>query len=287
MLVGFHLSIGKGFAGAVDSAEALGINALQIFSHNPSSWRMKPIEPAAAASFQGRLHRSSVECVVVHTMYLLNLASPDDALFARSVAALTEEIARAGTLGITRVVTHLGAHMGAGREAGISRIIEGLDRVIGSDSFARHPFVRLLLENTAGAGTTMGTTFAELGEIVSSFTDSSRIGICLDTCHAFAAGYELRSPQGLEETLSEFDREIGLSRLELVHLNDSVYPRGACRDRHAHIGRGEIGERGISGVINHPALRGLPFVLETPKLLDGKVDADPINLHVVRALRRE
>ncbi len=287
MLVGFHLSIRRGFTGAIDSAEALGINAVQIFSHNASSWRMRPIEPAAAASFRGRLRRSSVEYAVVHTMYLLNLASPDDALFARSAAALTEEIARAGALGIPRVVTHLGAHMGAGREAGISRIIDGLERVIGSDAFARYPFVNLLLENTAGAGTTMGRWFAELGGIISGLSDSTRIGVCLDTCHAFAAGYDLRSPEGLEETLSEFDRKIGLSRLELVHLNDSVHPMGSCRDRHAHIGRGEIGEEGIAGIVNHPVLCDLPFVLETPKLLDGKLDADPINLRKIRALRRE
>ncbi len=285
MLVGFHLSIGNGFVGAVDSAVALGINALQIFSHNPSAWRMKPIDPAAAL-FRDRWRRSPVQYVVVHTMYLINLASPDGELFARSVAALTEEIARAGALGIPQVVTHLGAHMGAGREAGISRIIEGLERVIGSAAFARYPSVRLLLENTAGAGTTMGARFVELGEIISRLSDPSRIGVCLDTCHAFAAGYELRSPEGLEGTLSELDREVGLERLELVHLNDSVLPLGSRRDRHAHIGCGEIGEQGIAAIVNHPALRDLPFVLETPKLLDGKLDADPINLRKVQALRR-
>ncbi len=287
MLVGFHLSIGKGFANAVASAEKLGINALQIFSHNAASWRMRPIDPKEASSFRERLTHSSVEYTVIHTMYLLNLASPDNELFARSVAALTEEIARAGALGIPRVVTHLGAHVGTGREAGISRIVEGLERVIGSEPFARHPFVHLLLENTAGAGTTMGMTFAELGEIISSLTDSYRIGVCLDTCHAFAAGYELRTPEGLNETLSAFDREIGLSRLELVHLNDSAHPLGSRRDRHAHIGRGEIGEPGIAGIVNHPVLRDLPFILETPKLIDGKLDADPINLRKVQALRRE
>ncbi len=287
LLVGFHLSIGKGFANAVAYADKLGINALQIFSHNAASWRMRPIKPKEVLSFRERLTHSSVEYTVIHTMYLLNLASPDDTLFARSVAALTEEIARAGALGIPRVVTHLGAHVGAGREAGISRIVEGLNRVIESDSFVRYPFIHLLLENTAGAGTTMGMTFSELGEIISSLSDSSRIGVCLDTCHAFAAGYELRNPEGLEETLSAFDREIGVSHLELVHLNDSVHPLGSRRDRHAHIGYGKIRESGIAGIVNHPLLRNLPFILETPKLIDGKLDADPINLHRVQALRRE
>jgi len=287
MLVGFHLSIGKGFVGAVDSAQELGINALQIFSHNASSWRMKQILPAAAASFRARIARSSVEYVVIHTMYLLNLASPDDALFVRSVAALTEEVERAGTLGIPQIVTHLGAHKGAGRKAGIARIIDGLNRVIASEAFVRFPAVRILLENTAGTGTTMGTSFPELGEIITSLADSSRIGVCLDTCHAFAAGYELRTPTGLADTLAEFDREIGFERLELVHLNDSRYPCGARRDRHAHIGYGEIGEDGISGIVNHPRLRDLPFILETPKEIDGQPDADRINLHKVRSLRCE
>ena len=287
MIVGFHLSIGKGFINAITSAEKLGINAFQIFSHNAASWRMRPIDPTEAALFRERLTHSSVEYTVIHTMYLLNLASPNDALFTRSVTALIEEIARAGALGISHIVTHLGAHVGTGRQAGISRIVEGLNRVIGSAPFTRYTSIHLLLENTAGAGTTMGKTFAELGEIISCLSDSSRIGVCLDTCHAFAAGYDLRSPDGLEETLAAFDREIGFHRLELVHLNDSAHPRGSRRDRHAHIGRGKIGEAGIAGIVNHPVLRDLPFILETPKLTDGKMDADPINLRRVRALRRE
>jgi len=287
MLVGFHLSIGKGFAGAVDSAEELGVNALQIFSHNAASWRMKPIPPAVAAAFRARTARSSIEYLVVHSMYLINLASPDDALFARSVAALTEEVARAGRLGIAHVVTHLGAHRGAGRAAGIARIIDGLNRVIASEAFVRFPAVRILLENTAGTGTTIGTSFAELGEIIASLTDPSRIGVCLDTCHAFAAGYELRTGAGLESTLAEFDRAIGLERLELIHLNDSVYPLGSHRDRHAHIGRGEIGDAGIAGIVNHPDLRELPFILETPKEIAGQGNADRINLYKVRSLRQK
>ena len=286
MLVGFHLSIGRGFAAAVDSADALGITALQIFTHNASAWRMKPIESAAAVAFQRRLERSSLKYVVVHTGYLLNLASPDESLFERSVAALTEEISRAGALGIARVVTHLGAHVGSGREAGMTRIIAGLERVIGSEAFARYPFVHLLLENTAGAGTTMGATFSELGRIISGLSDPARVGVCLDTCHAFAAGYDLRDPTGLEATLAEFERRIGLARLDLIHLNDSAYPLGSRRDRHAHIGRGNIGESGIANIINHPNLRDLPFILETPRLIDGE-DADPMNLRVVWALRRE
>jgi len=287
MLLGCHLSIGKGFTGALVAAVNLGINALQIFSHNASSWRMKEITSETAASFRQHFSESPVEYVVIHTMYLLNLASPDEALFERSIASLEEEIRRAGLLGIDQIVTHLGAHKGSGIDAGISRITTALDRVLSSDSVRRYPHVHVLLEDTAGAGTTMGTTFSELGAIIDGLSDASHIGICFDTCHAFAAGYELRTPDGLAETLEEFDREIGLDRLCLIHLNDSKFPLGSRRDRHNHIGAGEIGEEAFSLIVNHPALRDLPFILETPKEIDGNPDADKINLAQVRSLRHE
>jgi len=285
MLLGCHLSIGKGFTGAINAAEGLGINALQIFSHNASSWRMKPILSEAASAFRARFRESSIEYVVIHTMYLLNLASPDEALFERSVTALEEELERANILGINQIVTHLGAHKGAGETMGIARIVEALDRVIASEAFIAAPDLLLLLENTAGTGTTMGSSFSELAAIIDALSDARRIGVCLDTCHAFAAGYELRTPEGLSETLAAFNRAIGLSRLRLIHLNDSRYPLATRRDRHAHIGHGEIGEKGFSLIVNHRGLRDLPFILETPKEIDGQPDADRINLERVRTLR--
>ncbi len=287
MILGCHLSIGNGFAAAIDAAEALGNNALQIFSHNASSWQMKPIHPEAAAAFRARYDTSPVEYVVIHTMYLLNLASPDETLFERSVAALEREVERANLLGINRIVTHLGAHKGSGLNAGIARIVHALDRVITSRTFAQVPEFTLLLENTAGTGTTMGSSFTELAAIIDAVSNARQIGICLDTCHAFAAGYELRTQEGLVETLESFNRTIGLPQLELIHLNDSKYPLAARRDRHAHIGRGEIGEQGFSLIVNHPALRDLPFILETPKEMNGQPDADPINLDRIRSLRFE
>ncbi len=287
MLLGCHLSNGKGFTGALAAAKTLDINAMQIFSHNASSWRTKEITAEAASSFQQRLVSSSVEYVVIHTMYLLNLASPDEELFERSIAALEEEISRAELLEIDQLVTHLGAHKGSGIDAGIARVITALDRVLSSDSACRCPHVQVLLEDTAGAGTTMGTTFSELGTIIDSLSDASRVGVCFDTCHTFAAGYKLRTPDGLAETLEEFDREIGIDRLCLIHLNDSKFPLGSRRDRHNHIGAGEIGEEAFSLIVNHPALRDLPFILETPKEIDGNPDADQINLAQVRSLRHE
>ncbi|MEA3238384.1 MAG: deoxyribonuclease IV [Candidatus Bipolaricaulota bacterium] len=287
MLLGCHLSIGKGFSKTLDEAESLGTNAIQIFSHNASSWRMKEITGEIATSFQQRFARSSVEFIVIHTMYLLNLASPDDALYDRSILSLEEEIRRAGILGIDQIVTHIGAHKGSGIEAGIAHIITAFDHVLASDVAREYPSVRVLLEDTAGGGTTMGTKFSELGAIIDGLDDPSRVGICLDTCHAFAAGYELPTPAGLQETLDEFDREIGLDHLELIHLNDSKFPLGSRHDRHAHIGFGEIGIAGISQMVNHPSLRDLPFILETPKEINGKDGADAVNLIQVRSLRKE
>lgn len=286
MRLGCHLSIAKGLAAAIDAAEVLHINALQIFSHSPSSWRMKPIPEQAAQAFRARRDDSEVEAVIAHAIYLINLASPDQVLFERSVAALADEVDRAVLLGIDTVVTHLGAHRGTGTSAGIRRIVTALDRVLDLPAFRNRPSLRLLLEDTAGAGTTMGTTFEELGSILHALADASHTGVCLDTCHAFAAGYPL-SPRGdLDETLTAFDHEIGLHHLRLVHLNDSQAPLGSHRDRHAHIGEGKIGTETFALLINHPALKDLPFILETPKERVGKPDADRINLARVRALRR-
>jgi len=284
-LLGCHLSIGKGFPAVIDGAKALGINAVQVFSHSARSWRMKPLNPEEAEAFRKRWEDSDVEYTVIHTSYLLNLASPDEELWERSLASLREEVRRAGVLGIPDVVTHLGSHKGAGMERGIARVAEALRRLQDSPEWHRHR-VRLLLELTAGAGDTVGKRFEELAEIIEEAGGDERLGICFDTCHAFASGYELRTPEGLEATLRELDRTVGLRRLWLVHLNDSAYPFGSNRDRHAHIGRGEIGLEGMRLVVNHPCLRELPFILETPKGELAGEDADVVNLRTVRGLRK-
>ena len=230
--MGCHLSIGKGFPAVLDEAERLGINAVQIFSHSARSWRMKPLDPDEAEAFRARWKGSHVRYFVIHTSYLLNLASPDPALWEKSLASLREEVRRAGELGIPDVVTHLGSHKGAGMERGISRVVEALLRLQDSPEWGRFPDVRLMLELTAGAGDTVGKRFEELAEIIERAGGSERLGICFDTCHAFASGYELRTPEGLEDTLTELDEKIGLKRLWLVHLNDSVHPFDSHKDRH-------------------------------------------------------
>jgi deoxyribonuclease-4 len=283
-LLGCHLSIGKGFPAVIDEAERLGINAVQIFSHSARSWRMKPLDPEEAEAFRKRWESSEVEYTVIHTSYLLNLASPDGELWERSLASLREEVRRAGVLGIPDVVTHLGSHKGTGLEQGIARVAEAILRLQDSPEWRRWEG-RLLLELTAGAGDTVGVRFEELAAIIERAGGDERLGICLDTCHAFASGYELRTPEGLEATLRELEATVGLKRLWLVHLNDSAYPFASHRDRHAHIGRGEIGLEGFRLVVNHPALRELPFILETPKGELSGEDADIVNLRTVRGLK--
>jgi len=286
LTLGCHLSIAKGLPGAVDAAEALGSNALQIFTHNVSAWAMKTLDRNRAEAFRRRLTASPVQFLVVHTMYLINLASPDDDLYERSIKAMIEELRRASGLSADAVVCHLGAHKGAGADTGIDRIVDAVRRTTTSGVFGEAPDLRLLLENAAGAGTSMGSTFEELGEIVSRVGDD-RIGVCLDTCHAFAAGYDLCSGAAVDATLDRFDRAIGLERLGLIHLNDSRFDLGSHRDRHEHIGHGTIGEEGIRAIVNHDTIRNLPFVLETPKVMDGRPDADRINLNRVRRMRSE
>jgi deoxyribonuclease-4 len=288
MLLGCHLSIAGGLEEVFSQAEELGINALQIFSHNARSWKMGELRPGEAERFRQRWQASRVEYIVIHTIYLINLASPEEGLYRRSIEAVVKELERAAQLGIPQVNTHIGAHKGLGPEWGLRRARAALEEVL---SRTEGLPVKLLLENTAGEGTVLGSAFRELAYLLEADDRGrGRLGVCLDTCHALAAGYELATAEGLEETLAELDRAVGLERLALVHLNDSQYKRGSHKDRHQHIGEGEIGLEGFRNIVNHPALRELPFILETPKLAyeDERLDsdADEINLERVRRLRR-
>jgi len=282
-LHGCHLSISAGFPEAIEAAASLGATALQLFSHAPSRWAMKPISPESVKAFRSARKRFGLRHVVVHAGYLPNLGSPDAALHARSIASMLEELERAAALGADALVTHLGAHRGAGRARGIARVAAAVHQVTDAAAF-REASVALLLENAAGAGTSLGHTFEEMGEILAQLTDERRIGVCLDTCHAFAAGYDLRHATAVADTLDTLDRALGIDRLRLVHLNDAKHPLASRRDRHEHIGSGEIGEQGFAAILRHPALRGLPVILETPK--EGPGDAaDRRNLATIRRLR--
>lgn len=282
MLLGCHVSISGGLEQAVARAEALKINALQIFSHNARSWKIGPLKPDDAQKFIERCRQSGVEYVVIHTIYLINLASPDPKNFKLSVQALKDELQRAGELKIPHVNTHIGAHLGQGVEKGLERIVEAIDTVLSSPQAKSAPHVKILLENSAGEGTELGATFAELGVVLKNIKDKKRVGVCIDTCHAFAAGYDITTPHGLEQTLTELDREVGVEHIALIHLNDSKFPLGSRRDRHEHIGQGKIGLEGFRMIVNHPALRDKPFILETPK---DDEQSDPKNLAAIRSVR--
>jgi deoxyribonuclease-4 len=284
LLLGCHLSIAGGVDKAIDAAEELGNNALQIFSHNARSWKRGALKPGEAERFIERRKRSSVEYVVIHTIYLINLGSPDPKIFGLSVQALKDEVGRAGELGIPHVNTHIGAHMSSGEDAGLTRVTQALEEVLASDEAQGAPDVNVLLEICSGGGTELGWRFEEFARILDNLKPKSaeRVGVCLDTCHALCAGYALHTPEGLEKMIREIEKLVGLEKLELIHLNDSKHPLGSRKDRHEHIGKGFIGLDGFRLIVNHKALRERPFILETPK---DDEKSDPMNLAQVRQLR--
>jgi deoxyribonuclease-4 len=282
-LLGCHLSIAHGLSAAANAARSMGNNALQLFTRNAMGWTAKPITDTAAAAFRESVEAASIEFVVVHALYLANLASPDETLRRRSLDAIAEELGRAQRLGIPWVVMHPGAHRGGGTARAVERIGRGVAEALGAVDPNRGE-VGLLLENTAGAGTALGASFSEIAAILECAGVGGRAAACLDTCHAFAAGYDLRTPRAVDALVEAFDRDLGLDRLMLIHLNDSQGRLGSRIDRHEHLGRGRIGRVGLAALLRHPRLGGVPWILETPKEMDGRLDADDVNLAWVRSV---
>ena len=263
---------------AVDRAVERGCNTLQMFSRNPRGWRSKSLGSAEVESFKAKLKDSRIWPVFIHTPYLLNLASPKVDVYRKSVEVLKDELRRAEKLGVPYVVTHLGSHLGHGKRKGFKRIVDAVN-----DSFsAVENNVILLLENTAGTRNSMGSSFEDIEYIASRIEDRGRVSVCFDTCHAFAAGYDLVSRGAVEHTLRRFDEIIGLKELKLVHLNDSKGGLGSRIDRHEHIGMGKIGERGFRNILNS-RLGQPPLILETPV---DKRRSDVENLRKVRELAK-
>lgn len=277
MKIGCHVSIAGGIDNSVVRAGELGCNTMQIFSKNASTWREKILKEDEAESFRENLKNSNINPVFIHTSYLINLASPSDELYFKSINAFLEEMKRADLLlPDPYLIIHPGAHTGAGEEYGIQRIIRALNIIL-EKSVDLNLKTMILLEDTAGSGTHLGYTFRQLKRMIEGARDRKGIGICFDTCHAFSAGYELSHQEGIEQTLEEIDKYLGLERLKVIHLNDSKYPLGSRKDRHMHIGKGYIGLEGFRVLVNHKYLKDLPFVLETPQQ-DGKDDLKNINL---------
>jgi deoxyribonuclease-4 len=276
MKLGLHLSIKGSIDRAVDRAVENDCNTLQIFSRNPRRWHSKKLVLNEIESFKAKLRKNGIYPVFIHTPYLLNLSSPKEDVYRKSVIALKSELGRAFELSIPYVVTHLGSHLGFGKREGFTRIVGAINEsfsVVEND-------VTLLLENTAGTRNSMGSSFEDIEYIVSRIEDRTRVGICFDTSHAFAAGYDLVSQGAVEYTLQKFDEIIGLDELKLVHLNDSKGGLNSGVDRHEHIGLGEIGERGFRNILKS-RLRQLPLILETP--VDER-RSDVENLRKVREL---
>ena len=277
MKIGCHVSIAGGIDNSVVRAGELGCNTMQIFSKNASTWREKILKKDEVESFRGNLKNSNINPVFIHTSYLINLASPSDELYFKSINAFLEEMKRADLLlPDPYLIIHPGAHTGAGEEYGIQRIIRALNIIL-EKSADLNLKTMILLEDTAGSGTHLGYTFYQLKRMIEGAKDRKRIGICFDTCHAFAAGYDLSHREGIEQTLEELEKYIGLDKLKVAHLNDSKFPLGSRKDRHMHIGKGYIGLEGFKVLVNHKYLKDLPFVLETPKH-DEKDDLKNINL---------
>jgi deoxyribonuclease-4 len=276
MRLGFHLGIGAGFAETLAHARRLGCQALQIFSGNPRGWHKPPLDAAEVAAFRAALAAAELRPLIVHATYLINLAAPDE-VWEQSLAALIDEARRAATLGAPLYVTHLGSHRGSGWPAGAARVAAALDQAAAETP----PEVTFCLENTSGQQNSLGTTFDELARLVEQVRQPERLGWCLDTCHAFAAGYDLATAEGLSRVLDEFDRKLDLRRLKVVHLNDSRGERGGNLDRHAHIGEGAIGATGFRAILAEPRLRELPGILETPQKEEGD---DVRNLATLRRL---
>ncbi len=279
MKIGCHVSIAGGIDNSVIRAEELGCNTMQIFSKNAATWQEKILDQEEVKRFKGNLKNSSINInpVFIHTSYLINLASPSDELYFKSINSFVEEMKRVDLLlAAPYLITHPGAHIGAGEEYGIQRVIRALNIIL-EKSADLNLKTMILLENTAGSGTHLGYTLGQLKRMMKGAKDRKRIGICFDTCHAFAAGYDLSNGEGVEKTIGNLDKNLGLERLKVIHINDSKYPLGSQKDRHMHIGKGYIGLEGFRVLVNHKYLKDLPFILETPKH-DEKDDLKNINL---------
>jgi deoxyribonuclease-4 len=281
MYFGAHVKSSGGVWHAIENGMAIGAEAVQFFAGSPRTWKPTLYKDADAARFRELRAASPIRFVVIHTIYLINLASENEDFYKKSVHSLCGALTAADQLGADAIVTHIGSHQGSGFEAGLDRVQRGLRAALDDSEGSR---VRLLLENTAGAGGTMGVDFVELGQIIDAAGGDPRLGICVDTAHIFESGVDLRTRSGIGQVLREMDEGCGRDRLVMLHLNDSKTPLGSNRDRHENIGDGDLGEEAFHLLVNEPAFGDLPGILEVPGL--GGQGPDTENLARLRALVR-
>mgnify|MGYP006290069809 CR=1 FL=1 len=283
-LLGAHTSIAGGLERALERGRVAGCEVVQIFTGSSRQWRSPRIGPREIEAFREAQKRTAVQPIAIHTHYLINLASTRPEVFERSLDALANELERTGLLGIPYVVLHPGAHLGSGERAGLRRVAGALDRVLDENE---NRSSTVLLEITAGQGTGLGYRLEHLAEIIRGRAHGDRLAVCLDTCHAHAAGYDFRGGAGYSRFMETFDREVGLERLKMFHINDSKTPLGSRVDRHEHIGKGRIGSAALARFVRDSRFARHPFVLETPKGVDehGR-DWDERNLAHLRRLAK-
>jgi apurinic endonuclease APN1 len=278
--IGAHVSTSGGPATCFERAESIGAEAAQIFLTPPQQWRSSKVDPEIASAFRSRAETSSCGPVFVHGVYLINLAAADESNLTRSTSSLKSAMNSCGQLGIQGVIFHLGSHKGQGLDAVFAQICRACTDVLENSP----EDVQLILENSAGAGGTIGSRFADLGRIIRE-VGSPRVKVCLDTQHSYAAGYDLASAEGLELAMAEFEQEVGFDQLVAVHANDSKVDLGSGRDRHENIGDGLIGLEGFRRILSHRGFQDVPFLLEVPGL-DG-TGPDQQNVDILKKLRGE
>ena len=285
--LGAHLSIAGGLPRAVDRAKASRCDALQIFTKSAGQWRARPLPPDEIALFRRRVEETGIRPVIAHNSYLINIAAALKSLRKQSIASLGEELDRAESLGLDGLVMHPGSYTTGTERDGLRLIADALTRVLEERPSGR---TRILLEHTAGQGTNLGHRFEHLAEIIDRVGDTSRVGVCIDTCHLLAAGYDICTPAGYRQTFDEFNRVVGIDRIQAFHLNDSKKPCGSRVDRHEHIGKGCLGLDPFRWLVNDPRFTDLPMLLETPKLETPesrrRSDCDPWDAKNLRTLRR-
>ncbi len=271
MEFGAHVSSAGGIHTAIDRIEAIGGDCVQVFTQSPRMWRPTEHKPEAVAQFRERRREAGIGGVVCHALYLCNLAAPDDAIYEKSIATLRATIDTASAIGADAVIFHVGSHLGAGFESGVERTVVALDQILercDGDTW-------LLLENSAGTGDTIGRSVEELATLIERAGDHPRLGICLDSCHLYASGYDVTEPKFVDALVTQIDETIGLDRLRALHVNDSATPLGSNRDRHANILEGELGE-GLGAFLAHPAFQELSAYLEVPGVDRQGVSAEEL-----------
>ena len=257
------MSTAGGLQNSLTSGKEIGCTAVQLFTGNPRQWVHPEIDPEAVAKFKAAVEATEMPFTVAHDSYLINLAAPDDVILEKSLGAFRKELDRAEELGIPWVVTHMGARLASDEQVALALLSESLNRILdATDGYS----VGVALETTAGQGTGLGHTFEQIAQVIDGCSGNPRLGVCLDTCHIFVAGYDIRTEETYQTTFEAFDRIIGLDRLKVIHANDAKKPLGSRVDRHEHIGQGEIGEMAFRLLVNDARMQNVPIIIETPEL---------------------